>query len=185
MPCSRLCGLLLYCVFRRSRRKLLREESIPAIATLRDCDGTFRLLCKRTAARYVYAQLSCLDRFMLHRWLCRAWGCGVTALRQRPAPCVSTLRQQARLPPHDGETPREESSRSMGDLHRRPTVGILRRKGSEPIQLGGTARNDRPLCAGMQSPTCEILSCLDLGTMVSEGLCSEGGHSSGRLPEAS
>jgi hypothetical protein len=27
----------------------------------------------------------------------------------------------------------------MGDLHRRPTVGILRRKGSEPIQLGGTA----------------------------------------------
>ena len=32
-----------------------------------------------------------------------------------------------------------ESSRSMGDLHRRPTVGILRRKGSEPIQLGGTA----------------------------------------------
>ena len=31
-----------------------------------------------------------------------------------------------------------ESSRSMGDLHRRPTVGILRRKGSEPIQLGGT-----------------------------------------------
>jgi hypothetical protein len=105
VPRSRLCGLLLYCVFRRSRRKLLREESIPAIATLRDCDGTFRLLCKRTAARYVYAQLSCLDRFMLHRWLCRAWGCGVTALRQRPAPCVSTLRQQARLPPHDRETP--------------------------------------------------------------------------------
>jgi hypothetical protein len=31
-----------------------------------------------------------------------------------------------------------ESSRSMGDLHRRPTVGILRRKGSEPIKLGGT-----------------------------------------------
>ena len=30
-----------------------------------------------------------------------------------------------------------ESSRSMGDLHRRPTVGILRRKGSEPIQPGG------------------------------------------------
>ena len=37
----------------------------------------------------------------------------------------------------------------------------------------------------MQSTACEILSCLDLGTMVSEGLCSEGGHSSGRLPEAS
>ena len=37
----------------------------------------------------------------------------------------------------------------------------------------------------MQSPTREILSCLDLGTMVSEDLCSEGGHSSGRLSEAS
>ena len=37
----------------------------------------------------------------------------------------------------------------------------------------------------MQSPTCEILSCLDLGTMASEDLCSEGGHSSGRLSEAS
>jgi len=33
-------------------------------------------------------------------------GCGVTALRQRPAPGVPTLRQRARLPPHDGETPR-------------------------------------------------------------------------------
>lgn len=28
-------------------------------------------------------------------------------------------------------------------------------------------------------------SCLDLGTMASEGLCSEAGYSSGRLPEAS
>jgi hypothetical protein len=37
----------------------------------------------------------------------------------------------------------------------------------------------------MQSPTGEILSCLDLDTMVSEDLCSEGGHSSGRLSEAS
>jgi hypothetical protein len=37
----------------------------------------------------------------------------------------------------------------------------------------------------MQSPACEILSCLDLGTMVSEDLCGEGGHSSGRLSEAS
>jgi len=39
----------------------------------------------------------------------------------------------------------------MGDLHRRPTVGILRRKGSEPIQLGGTAGNDRLLCAGCRA----------------------------------
>ena len=31
----------------------------------------------------------------------------------------------------------------------------------------------------------EMLSCLDLGTMASEDLCGEGGHSSGRLPEAS
>jgi hypothetical protein len=37
----------------------------------------------------------------------------------------------------------------------------------------------------MRSPTGEILSCLDLGTMVSEDLCSEGGYSSGRLSEAS
>jgi hypothetical protein len=36
-----------------------------------------------------------------------------------------------------------------------------------------------------RSPTYEILSCLDLGTMVSEDLCSEAGHSSGRLSEAS
>jgi hypothetical protein len=36
-----------------------------------------------------------------------------------------------------------------------------------------------------QSPTCEMLSCLDLGTTVSEDPCSEGGHSSGRLSEAS
>ena len=55
VPCSRLCGLLLYCVFRRSRHKLLREGSILAIATLPDYDGTFRLLCIRMAARYVYA----------------------------------------------------------------------------------------------------------------------------------
>jgi len=34
----------------------------------------------------------------------RAGGrCGVTALRQRPAPCVPTLRQRARLPPLDPE----------------------------------------------------------------------------------
>ena len=78
VPCSRLCGFLLYYVSRRSRHKLLREESILAIATLRDYDGTFRLLCIRRAARYVYAQLSCLDRFMLHHWLCRAWGTGST-----------------------------------------------------------------------------------------------------------
>ena len=32
-------------------------------------------------------------------------GCGVTALRQRPAPCVPTLRQRAKLSPHDGEIP--------------------------------------------------------------------------------
>jgi hypothetical protein len=37
----------------------------------------------------------------------------------------------------------------------------------------------------MQTPTYEILSCLDLGMMVSEDLCGEGGHSSGRLSEAS
>ena len=30
-----------------------------------------------------------------------------------------------------------------------------------------------------------MLSCLDLGTIASEDLCSEGGHSSGRLSEAS
>ena len=30
-----------------------------------------------------------------------------------------------------------------------------------------------------------VLSCLDLGTIASEDLCSEGGHSSGRLSEAS
>jgi hypothetical protein len=29
-----------------------------------------------------------------------------------------------------------------------------------------------------------VLSCLDLGTVASEDLCSEGGHSSGRLSEA-
>jgi hypothetical protein len=37
----------------------------------------------------------------------------------------------------------------------------------------------------MQRPTCEILNCMDLGTMVSEDPCSEGGRSSGRLSEAS
>ena len=30
-----------------------------------------------------------------------------------------------------------------------------------------------------------MLRCLDLGTIASEDLCSEGGHSSGRLSEAS
>jgi hypothetical protein len=30
-----------------------------------------------------------------------------------------------------------------------------------------------------------MLNCLDLGTIASEDLCGEGGHSSGRLPEAS
>ena len=30
-----------------------------------------------------------------------------------------------------------------------------------------------------------VLSCLDLGTIASEDLCSEGEHSSGRLSEAS
>jgi hypothetical protein len=41
------------------------------------------------------------------------------------------------------------------------------------------------LVLGYPRPAREILSCLDLGTMVPEDLCSEGGHSSGRLSEAS
>src|SRR6185437_13013785 len=104
VPCSGLCGLLLYCVFRRSRHKLLREESILAIATLRDYDGTFRLPCIRMAARYVYAQLSCLDRFMLHRWLCRARGAGSTLdpssdrYRLGPAGHRSDSRSMAMIP---------------------------------------------------------------------------------------
>ena len=66
----------------------------------------------------------------------------------------------------------------------RPTVGILRRKGSEPIQHGGLSERQATV-RRMQRSACEILSCLDLGTMASEDLCSEGGHSSGRLSEAS
>jgi hypothetical protein len=41
-------------------------------------------------------------------------GCGATALRQRPAPCVPTLRQWAMLPPHDGETPCESGRLPCG-----------------------------------------------------------------------
>ena len=72
----------------------------------------------------------------------------------------------------------------MGDLHRRPTVRILRRKVASRSKLEGLSERQATV-RRMQGPTCEILSCLDLGAMVSEDLCSEGGHSSGRLSEAS
>ena len=45
--------------------------------------------------------------------------CGVTALRQRPAPCVPTLRRRARLPPHDAETPLPQPPTTQ--CPRRPT----------------------------------------------------------------
>jgi len=72
----------------------------------------------------------------------------------------------------------------MGDLHRRPTVGSSAVRIASRSNLEGLPER-RVTVRRMQSPTCEILNCLDLGTMVSEDLCSEGGHSSGRLPEAS
>src|SRR5215471_16518057 len=41
-------------------------------------------------------------------------GCGVTARRQRRAPCVPTLRQRARLPPPDGEIPATSAAHGAG-----------------------------------------------------------------------
>jgi hypothetical protein len=57
-------------------------------------------------------------------------GCGVTALRQRPAPCVPTLRQRAKLPPHDGETP---------PLPQPPTGAVSRPSQHSPSALAPTA----------------------------------------------
>jgi hypothetical protein len=72
----------------------------------------------------------------------------------------------------------------MGDLHRRPTVGSTAARVASRSDLEGLSERQATV-RRMQSPTCEILNCLDLGTIVSEDLCSEGGHSSGRLSEAS
>ena len=51
-------------------------------------------------------------------------GCGAAAPRQRPAPCVPTLRQRARLPPHDGETPRPQppTARHLSIVQRNPSA---------------------------------------------------------------
>jgi hypothetical protein len=72
----------------------------------------------------------------------------------------------------------------MGDLHRRPTVGSSAARIASRSNLKGLSERQATV-RRMQSPTCEILNYLDLGMMVSEDLCSEGGHSSGRLSEAS
>ena len=72
----------------------------------------------------------------------------------------------------------------MGDLHRRPAVGSSAARVASRSNLEGLPERQATV-RRMQSPTGEILSCLDLGTMASEDLCCEGGHSSGRLSEAS
>jgi hypothetical protein len=63
-------------------------------------------------------------------------------------------------------------------MFRMISIDVFEPVGVRLVQCIGAVRR-------MQSPTGEILCCLDLGTMVSEDLCSEGGHSSGRLSEAS
>ena len=47
-------------------------------------------------------------------------GCGVTARRQRRAPCVPTLRQRARLPPPTARSPRPQPPTAQ-DPPNRPT----------------------------------------------------------------
>jgi hypothetical protein len=54
---------------------------------------------------------------------------------------------------------------------------------------GHPMARDGPEAKAVRAGQCyqmeRVLSCLDLGTIASEDLCSEGGHSSGRLSEAS
>jgi hypothetical protein len=59
--------------------------------------------------------------------------------------------------------------------------------GGRRLERKLTARDDgHPMARdGPEAKAVRVLSCLDLGTIASEDPCSEGGHSSGRLSEAS
>jgi hypothetical protein len=84
-------------------------------------------------------------------------------------------------------------SRSLNDLQRQIAGGIGGRLSLVPECQGRASPGQRPRHLRFfhlhQAPVAyqmqRMLNCLDLGTIASEDLCGEGGHSSGRLPEAS
>jgi hypothetical protein len=71
--------------------------------------------------------------------------------------------------------------RSVDGCHQCLGVRIGRRRGSVHATSGSSISIRLPFAYQMQ----RMLRCLDLGTIASEDLCGEGGHSSGRLSEAS
>jgi hypothetical protein len=74
-------------------------------------------------------------------------------------------------------------SMEAAQVGRRPERKLIAREDGHPMARDGPAA--KALRVGQCYQMERMLRCLDLGTIASEDLCSEGGHSSGRLSEAS